>query len=227
MSSNAFFSDLLASISERGRTLLRRGGPADAKQDASELIELCEALLSGRGEASGIAIAREVLDRYRQLDGDRPAGVLRDAGAQLWPGPRTAVAGDRDLARAAVRRGRQRPAFCVGAAAAGIDPAAQPRARRHQRTGGAARRPARPPERAPRIWPRSTATSCIFCLHGSTGDFSCCAGSIGRRQRTFWNRSSATRRCTRSATGTICAAASIRSTGAATPSFIPHWSTSP
>ena len=68
MSSNAFFSDLLASISERGRTLLRRGGPPDAKQDTSELIELCEALLSGRGEASGIAIAREVLDRYRQLD---------------------------------------------------------------------------------------------------------------------------------------------------------------
>ncbi|WP_291868690.1 malonyl-CoA decarboxylase [Bradyrhizobium sp.] len=68
MSSNAFFSDLLASISERGRTLLRRGGPPDAKQDASELIALCEALLSGRGEASGTAIAREVLDRYRQLD---------------------------------------------------------------------------------------------------------------------------------------------------------------
>jgi malonyl-CoA decarboxylase len=68
MSSNAFFSDLLASISERGRTLLRGGGPPDTKQDASELIELCEALLSGRGEASGVAIAREVLDRYRQLD---------------------------------------------------------------------------------------------------------------------------------------------------------------
>ena len=68
MSSNAFFSDLLASISERGRTLLGRGGSPDAKQDASGLIELCEALLSGRGEASGIAIAREVLDRYRHLD---------------------------------------------------------------------------------------------------------------------------------------------------------------
>lgn len=70
MSSNAFFSDLLASISERGRTLLGRGGPSDAKQDASDLIELCEALLSGRGEASGTAMAREVLDRYRHLDKD-------------------------------------------------------------------------------------------------------------------------------------------------------------
>ena len=68
MSSNAFFSDLLASISERGRTLLGRGGSSDGRQDASDLIELCEALLSGRGEASGTAMAREVLDRYRQLD---------------------------------------------------------------------------------------------------------------------------------------------------------------
>jgi malonyl-CoA decarboxylase len=66
--SNDFFSGLLASISERGRTLLRRTGQTDAKQDASDLIELCEGLLSGRGEASGTAIAREVLDRYHDLD---------------------------------------------------------------------------------------------------------------------------------------------------------------
>src|SRR5690242_20292657 len=65
---NAFFSDLLASISERGRTLLRRAGSSDARQDASDLIELCDALLSGRGEASGTAMAREVLDRYQDLD---------------------------------------------------------------------------------------------------------------------------------------------------------------
>lgn len=65
---NAFFSDLLSTISERGRILLRRAGPVDDKQDPSELLELCEALLSGRGEASGTAIAREVLDRYHHLD---------------------------------------------------------------------------------------------------------------------------------------------------------------
>jgi hypothetical protein len=65
---NAFFSDLLSTISERGRTLLRRGGSTDDRQDASELLELCQALLSGRGEASGTAMAREVLDRYHHLD---------------------------------------------------------------------------------------------------------------------------------------------------------------
>src|ERR1700723_324120 len=64
---NAFFSDLLTSISERGRTLLRRVGSSEEKPDAAGLIELCEALLSGRGEASGTAMAREVLYRYRHL----------------------------------------------------------------------------------------------------------------------------------------------------------------
>jgi malonyl-CoA decarboxylase len=68
MSSNAFFSDLLASISERGRSLLGRVASPGAKQDPSDLIQLCEALLSGRGEASGTAMAREVLDRYHHLD---------------------------------------------------------------------------------------------------------------------------------------------------------------
>src|ERR1700741_2239794 len=65
---NAFFSDLLSTISDRGRTLLRRGGQPDVKGDASDLVNLCEALLSGRGEASGTAMAREVLDGYHELD---------------------------------------------------------------------------------------------------------------------------------------------------------------
>ena len=65
--SNAFFSDLLTSISERGRTLLRRVGSSDDPPSATDLIELCEALLSSSGEASGTAMAREVLNRYRHL----------------------------------------------------------------------------------------------------------------------------------------------------------------
>ena len=65
---NAFFADLLSTISERSRTLLRRVGSSDDKLDAADLIELCEALLSSRGEASGTAMAREVLDRYHHLD---------------------------------------------------------------------------------------------------------------------------------------------------------------
>jgi malonyl-CoA decarboxylase len=73
--SNDFFSDLMASITERGRSLLWRA-PADhdSKASVTDLIGLCDALLSGRGEASGTAIARAVLDQYRALDeADRAA----------------------------------------------------------------------------------------------------------------------------------------------------------
>jgi malonyl-CoA decarboxylase len=65
----SFFGELLQTISERGRALLdrardRRG--ADSTRSES-LIELAEHLLSGRGEASGVAIAREILGRYAEL----------------------------------------------------------------------------------------------------------------------------------------------------------------
>ncbi len=67
---NAFFSDLLTSIADRGRALLGYGEPVTSVVgDATSLIALCNTLLSGRGEASGTALAREVLDLYARLDG--------------------------------------------------------------------------------------------------------------------------------------------------------------
>jgi malonyl-CoA decarboxylase len=70
---NAFFSDLLASITERGRALLSRNGvpgPAGEVPAALNLELLCDALLSGRGEASGVALADEILALWRALDAD-------------------------------------------------------------------------------------------------------------------------------------------------------------
>ena len=53
----------------RGRALLDRGrdrrGNLSARSES--LIDLCEDLLSGRGEASGVALAREILSRYAEL----------------------------------------------------------------------------------------------------------------------------------------------------------------
>jgi malonyl-CoA decarboxylase len=69
MMNTSFFGELLQSISDRGRALLdrtreRRGdGPARS----ANFLELCEQLLSGRGEASGVALAREILGRYDEL----------------------------------------------------------------------------------------------------------------------------------------------------------------
>ena len=67
----SFFGELLQTISDRGRAFLardRRGGARGAPSARSEsLIELCEDLLSGRGEASGVALAREILTQYATL----------------------------------------------------------------------------------------------------------------------------------------------------------------
>ena len=65
----SFFGELLQTISERGRALLdrgrdRRGNPAARSEN---LIGLCEDLLTGRGEASGVALARDILSQYADL----------------------------------------------------------------------------------------------------------------------------------------------------------------
>jgi malonyl-CoA decarboxylase len=61
----SFFQEILSKISDRGRQLL----------DLSSLIgsgghesfdSLCRALVSSRGEASGVALARQILDLYRE-----------------------------------------------------------------------------------------------------------------------------------------------------------------
>ncbi|MGR6756238.1 hypothetical protein ACU6QO_00140, partial [Aeromonas veronii] len=57
---------------------------AETRRDADGLIELCGAVPSGRGGASGTALARDVLDLYQELDapGRRAffAALVRDFG---------------------------------------------------------------------------------------------------------------------------------------------------
>lgn len=58
--SPSYFQDLLTTVAERGRALLEHGsitGSVDLEAD-------CRRLLSGRGEASGIAIAQQILAAY-------------------------------------------------------------------------------------------------------------------------------------------------------------------
>ena len=67
--SNAFFYDLLASVAERGRSMLKiKPWPQGADNRVDQLVEDCRALVEGRGEASGVALAAEVIGRYRALD---------------------------------------------------------------------------------------------------------------------------------------------------------------
>lgn len=66
-----FLQELLNSVAGQGRSLVDRalrlkGGPA--RLDRMDLASLVRLLLSTRGEASGVALAREIGDRYRQSD---------------------------------------------------------------------------------------------------------------------------------------------------------------
>lgn len=85
--SNAFFSDLLTSIAERGRNLLDRrirtsnGAPVAA----GDVLSLCQALLSGRGEASGAALARDVLDAYARLPESEKAEFFQSLATDFGP----------------------------------------------------------------------------------------------------------------------------------------------
>jgi malonyl-CoA decarboxylase len=65
----SFFGELLQTISERGRALIDRARDrrGDAAGRSEGLADVCEELLSGRGEASGVALAREILRRYAEL----------------------------------------------------------------------------------------------------------------------------------------------------------------
>ena len=68
MNTTSFFSDMLQSITDRGRRLLSLGPPQDDDDAVGSMEKLCETLLSSTGEASGMALAKGILDRWQALD---------------------------------------------------------------------------------------------------------------------------------------------------------------
>jgi len=111
----SFFGEMLQSIADRSRAFLReRREPAHERFDG--IVELCEALLSGRGEASGVALANEILADYAELTiGPRIA---------FFEALATIFGHDRERIDAAVAGWRQAP---TAAAAAELHRAAEPR----------------------------------------------------------------------------------------------------
>jgi malonyl-CoA decarboxylase len=61
MATASFFNELMQTLGDRGRALIGRSREAIAQGD---LVALGELLLSRRGEASGVALARTLLDTY-------------------------------------------------------------------------------------------------------------------------------------------------------------------
>jgi malonyl-CoA decarboxylase len=83
----SFFGELLQSIAERGRSLLdrTRDRRESAEQRSAGLVELCEQLLSGRGEASGVALAREILTRYGEVTSGPRIAFFEGLAARFGP----------------------------------------------------------------------------------------------------------------------------------------------
>ena len=81
----SFLQELLSSVAEQSRALLPKSlFGADAGDDVEELTR---ALVSGRGEASGVAIARELLDRYARLDAEERLRFFTFLATQMRPDP--------------------------------------------------------------------------------------------------------------------------------------------
>ncbi len=79
----SFLQELLGSIAEQGRQLLPRSfGGSEPRE---EIRELAAALLSGRGEASGVAIASAILAGYRTLEPDERRAFLAYLADTMQP----------------------------------------------------------------------------------------------------------------------------------------------
>jgi malonyl-CoA decarboxylase len=81
----SFFQELLGSIADRGRQLLPGSLGRSPPKDGIE--ELASALLGGRGEASGVAMAAEILARYRLLRPQERREFLTFLAERMQPSP--------------------------------------------------------------------------------------------------------------------------------------------
>jgi malonyl-CoA decarboxylase len=68
MNTSSIFGDMLQTISERGRRLLSLGWQPLPADGVGDLERACRNLLSRRGEASGMALAGDILERWRRSD---------------------------------------------------------------------------------------------------------------------------------------------------------------
>lgn len=70
-------ADLLATVSRRSKALIGWGPDGVPARTAADVVALARTLLSRRGEASGTALARDILDSYSRLDKAGRLAVLQ------------------------------------------------------------------------------------------------------------------------------------------------------
>lgn len=83
-----FLRHLFGQVAEQGMTLFSRQKSASTAQPALgqiDLVGLARLLLTSRGEASGVAIAREIMQRYLALAAPERIGVLQALARDFAP----------------------------------------------------------------------------------------------------------------------------------------------
>src|SRR3954463_8714507 len=96
--STSFFHDMLGSIADRGRAFIERsatrsttdrsGRTAKTAKSPEDLEALCRDLLSGKGEASGVALARQILDLYARMPSKERVDFFRLLARDFGPDER-------------------------------------------------------------------------------------------------------------------------------------------
>ena len=86
MNTTSFFGDMLQSITERGRRFLSLGPRDEGTDPLRHMENLCETLLSSRGEASSMALAEEILGRWQQFDPPMQHEFMRTLLQRFGPG---------------------------------------------------------------------------------------------------------------------------------------------
>ena len=79
-----FIQDLLAQIAQRGRLMIGIGSDAPF-EGAVDIAELSRALLAGRGEASGVAMASHILDLYYHATPEQHLAFLKKLAQEFGP----------------------------------------------------------------------------------------------------------------------------------------------
>jgi malonyl-CoA decarboxylase len=86
----SFLGELFQTIADRGRALVdrRKSRHDDVVQHSETLVELCDQLLSGRGEASGVSLAREILAHYDDLTAGPRVAFFEALAVRFGPDPK-------------------------------------------------------------------------------------------------------------------------------------------
>jgi malonyl-CoA decarboxylase len=85
MNGGSLLQDILAGVAERGRSLLGPG--PGARASVGSILDECDTLLSGRGEASGVALAARVFDQLQALSAGERLEFFRALGERYSPDP--------------------------------------------------------------------------------------------------------------------------------------------